>query len=92
VTTTTSTTPQPGTLFGDVNLDGNITADDAQMALMAYIYQLASKPSGITAQQEKIADVDGNETITADDAQYILMYAVKKLAGLNPEWSDIIQK
>ena len=24
-------------------------------------------------------------------AQYILMYAVKKLAGLNPEWRDIIQ-
>ena len=53
---------------------------------------LASKPSGITAEQEKIPDVDESGTITADDAQYILMYAGKKLAGLNPEWSEIIQK
>ncbi len=72
-------------------MNGKVNADDAQMALIAYINQLASKPSGLTELQEQIADVDGNGKITAEDAQYILIYAVQALANKNPQWSDIIK-
>ena len=93
-TTTTTTTTEiqpPEYLFGDVDMNGKVNADDAQMALIAYINQLASKPSGLTELQEQIADVDGNGKITAEDAQYILIYAVQALANKNPQWSDIIK-
>ena len=76
---------------GDMDGSGTITADDAQMALMAYLKQLSAGDSGLTAEQFAIADVDNNGILNADDAQYILIYATQFLAGLNPQWSDIIQ-
>jgi hypothetical protein len=92
-TTTTTTAPViPPEFLGDVDLDETITADDAQMALMAYLNQLAGNPPIISEMQKDLADVDRSGTVTADDAQYILIYAIKTLAGLNPVWSEIIQK
>ena len=62
------------------------------MALMAYLNQLAGNPPIISEMQKDLADVDRSGTVTADDAQNILIYAIKTLAGLNPVWSEIIQK
>lgn len=76
---------------GDVNMDWSITADDAQLALMAYLSHLSSSKWGLTVQQYRRANVNEDETLNADDAQCILMYAVKELAGLRPEWNDIIK-
>lgn len=92
---TTTTTTAPVILpdfLGDVDLDETITADDAQMALMAYLNQLAGNPPIISEMQKNLADVDRSGTVNADDAQNILIYAIKTLAGLNPVWSEIIQK
>ena len=76
---------------GDMDGSGTITADDAQMALMAYLKLLSTGSSGLTGVQFETADVDKNGILNADDAQYILIYATQFLAGLNPQWSDIIQ-
>ena len=76
--------------LGDLDGKNGVTADDAQLALMAYLNQLSSGSSGLSAEKFAIADVDKNSILSADDAQYILIYATQKLAGLNPEWSKII--
>ena len=81
----------PEMLRGDLNRSGTITADDAQLALMAYLRQLSSGDSGLSAEEFTIADVDKNGILNADDAQYILIYATQMLANKNPRWSDIIQ-
>ena len=73
-------------LYGDVNGNGEVTAEDSQLTLMEYIYTLAHKPSLLTDAQKMIAnvsgdtDADGNPIITSDDAQYILIYYIKQLA------------
>ena len=83
--------PAAKQLSGDMDGSGTITADDAQMALIAYLKLLSTGSSGLTGVQFETADVDKNGILNADDAQYILIYATQFLAGLNPQWSDIIQ-
>ncbi len=60
--------------YGDINGTGEITADDALLALQASVgkYEL-------TEDQFKAADVDGNGEITANDALLILQYSVGKI-------------
>ena len=63
-----------GSVQGDVNEDGSVTALDAQMALGAYAELIAGNEHGLTETQFAAADVDGNENLSARDAQNILMY------------------
>lgn len=58
-------------VFGDVNSDGNISADDARIALRASV--------GLTqlSEEEKIfADMNRDGKISADDARTILRISV----------------
>lgn len=72
---------EDATLYGDVDLNGRVTAGDATLILRLK----ADDPEvSFNAQQEKNADVDLNGRITAGDATYILRYkaddpAVKEL-------------
>ena len=81
---------EPAALKGDVDGNGAIELDDAQLALAAYTNQLAHKPSGLTAAQEQTADVSGDGEVTVDDAQAILQYYTETLAHKNPTWDKIL--
>lgn len=65
-----------GALKGDVNANGEVTAEDALMALQA-----ATNKITLTATQEQAADVDGEAGVSASDALMILQYATKKIAS-----------
>ena len=79
-------------LKGDVNGNGEIGADDAQMTLKAYVNMLADKESGLNDAQKQAADIDGDNAVTATDAQIILKYYVNTLAGKDVKWEDLLPK
>jgi len=75
---------------GDVDGDGDVSVEDAQMTLQAYTNLLAGKDSGLTAEQAIAADVNGDGEVTVEDAQSILQYYTEALAGKNPTWDKIL--
>ena len=90
-TTTSTTTTEPTALtMGDIDGNGAVELDDAQLALAAYTNQLAHKPSGLNAEQEKAADVTGDGEVTVDDAQAILQFYTETLAHKDPTWDKIL--
>ncbi|MBP0966295.1 MAG: hypothetical protein J5722_01560, partial [Oscillospiraceae bacterium] len=85
--------PASGTksLKGDVNLDGEVSVDDAQLALRAYANRIAGNPTGLDAQQTKNADVNEDGEISVDDAQNILIYYVNNtVAGKVLTWEELL--
>lgn len=67
-------------LRGDVNFDGEISVDDAQMTLQEYANILAGKPGTFTELQNLAADMDEDGYITPSDAQTILQMYTTELA------------
>lgn len=61
-------------LVGDVDFDGMYSAQDASVTLRNYVLLQSSKPSPLSALQQKCADADHNNKFTADDASRILKY------------------
>ncbi len=57
--------------IGDVNMDGEVNAIDAMLALRA-----GAKNIELTDIQLRLANVDGNAGISSDDAIIILRYAI----------------
>ena len=76
---------------GDLNSDGKVGAEDAQMALQAYVNTLAGKPSGLTDAQKAAADITKDGKVDAVDAQIILQYYVNGLAGKVIPWETLVQ-
>ena len=93
-TTTGETTPtEPDYLFGDVNEDGEIGVEDAQLTLNAYVKGIAGKESGLSEKQIKAADVNEDGIVSVDDAQTILIYYVKNtIAKVPTTWEDLLGK
>ena len=60
--------------YGDINGNGEITADDALLALQMTVGKFQP-----TEEQAKAANVDGEGEVTATDALLILQYAVGKI-------------
>ncbi|MCQ2417416.1 MAG: dockerin type I repeat-containing protein, partial [Oscillospiraceae bacterium] len=89
VTTTTPTTAEDS--LGDIDGNGDISADDAQMVLQEYVNILANKPRMFTTEQFAAADINGDGVIGSDDAQYILQYYVLKLANIKVTWRDLVK-
>ncbi len=87
---------EPGTLMGDVNLDGVVDIDDARLVLSCYASQSAGMDYTFHEDSAKniealiMADVDGDGSITLDDARYILIYYAQYSAGLSADWGSII--
>ena len=77
-------------LLGDVNDDGTISIDDAQLTLLEYVNLMAGLDRTLTEQQTLAAEINGDHTISVNDAQYILAYYTDQLAGKKPSWDDII--
>ena len=61
--------------LGDVNGNGEVTAEDALMALQASTNKIS-----LTADQTTAANVDKQDEVTANDALLILQFATKKIA------------
>ena len=51
---------------------------------------MADCESGLTPEQEQLADVNGDNTVSVEDAQMILLYYVQNtLSGIPTEWEDL---
>ncbi len=88
---TTSTAPAP--LRGDVNGDGEVSVDDAQLTLKAYTERIAGNDMKLTDEQIKAADVNGDGEISVDDAQNILIFYVNNtVAGKVLTWDELLGK
>ena len=78
-------------LPGDLNGDGAVSADDAQMTLKAYTERIAGNEMKLTEDQIMAGDVDENEEIGVEDAQSILKYyTAKTVAQKDITWDDIL--
>lgn len=67
---------EPKTLMGDVNLDGNVTIDDATL-----IQKAAADMVVLSDAQKTAADVDGDGRVTVSDATCIQKYIAKYASG-----------
>ena len=63
-------------LRGDINRDGVVSVEDAQLALKAYTNLIAENPSGLNAVQFQAANVLQDSVLDVIDAQCILQYYV----------------
>ncbi len=70
--------------FGDVNLDGKISASDAQTVLRWANNGVA----GVSADKRKRADVDGDGNISVADANKILAYYTDEVVCHNKVYGD----
>jgi hypothetical protein len=61
---------------GDVNGDGNVTAQDASLVLQLVAKKISSTSTGIVYGA---ADVNSDNDVTAQDASLILQYVAKKI-------------
>ena len=83
--------PAAKPLKGDVNLDAEVSVEDAQLALKAYTERLAGKNTGLTDDQLRNGDVTGDGILSVEDAQYILIYYVKNVvSGTKITWDELI--
>jgi hypothetical protein len=93
-TTVTVTTPapaEPDHQTGDADGDGEISAEDAQIALGYYVCVMAGLDSGLTDAQIAAMDIDGDGRVTAADAQCILLYYVNNtVTGTPVTWEELL--
>lgn len=73
--------PPPSIKYGDVDLDGKVSAYDAALTLAEYAAGSAQKPSELKENQRLAADVDGDGKITAGDAGAILSFYTYLASG-----------
>ncbi len=91
-TTTTTTEPAKNILRGDVNLDGTVSIEDAQLALTAYTASMAGLESGLNEDQMTAVDVNLDHQLSIEDAQFILLYYVENSVSGNPTpWDEILK-
>lgn len=80
-------------MTGDLNGNGEVGSDDAQIALKAYTERITGHDTVLSGAQRKAADIDGDGQITAGDAQLILMYyTAKYVSGTNITWEQLLGK
>ncbi|HPQ41440.1 MAG TPA: cohesin domain-containing protein, partial [bacterium] len=72
-------TPNPCVHDGDVTLDGEITAGDAQLGFL-----IALGSYSPTFEEECAADCNGDDTVTAGDAQSIFLTALGMTSCVDP--------
>lgn len=94
-TETTVTTSETQTTYhlGNVNGDEEISVEDAQLTLNAYVRIMAGMDSGLTDEQLKAADVNNDGEVSVDDAQTILIYYVRNTLSNTPTtWDELLGK
>lgn len=88
---------EPTPILGDVDLDGDIDSDDANLVLYYYLLSVMGESEESCDAQllnetyihsAKLgADPNKDKHITADDASAILCYYTETLVGNSPNWS-----
>lgn len=73
------------TIYPDLDGDGRVTAADASMILTAVAKMGAGEPSGLTPEQEEMADANRDGVIAADDAMLVQIFANEAGAGNYPD-------
>lgn len=63
--------PLPDFVYPDINDDGTVDQTDKNMIMTAYTNIMVGNPSGLTAEQENLADCNRDGRITAIDASYV---------------------
>ena len=63
--------PLPDFIYPDINDDGTVDQTDKDMIISAYMNIMVGDPSGLTAEQENLADCNRDGRITAIDASYV---------------------
>lgn len=64
----------PAFPYPDIDDDGTVTAIDASMVLTAYTNIQAGEPSGLTPEQEDLADANRDGIINSVDASLIMSF------------------
>lgn len=78
---------------GDCNLDGAVSVDDAQTALIAYTETVAGNGDGLSDAQRRTGDVNENGSVEVDDALFILKYYVcNTVAKLRVSWDELLEQ
>ncbi len=76
---------------GDLDGDGKVSVEDAQLTLNAYAQTVAGMDSGLTETQKAAANVNGDKEVSVEDAQLILLYYVNNtLAGTAVTWESLL--
>ena len=77
---------------GDLNDDGTVSVDDAQLALSEYTtVSVAGNPSTLEFNQRRNGDINRDGKVTVEDAQLILKYYVQNnVAGTPITWEDLM--
>lgn len=70
---------KPDPLKGDVNGDGEISVDDAQLTLIEYVNTISGLAGSFTDAQKQAGDFNGDQQISVEDAQEILLYYVNDI-------------
>lgn len=78
-------------LFGDANLNGEVSIEDAKLALDEHVaVNLTNMPHIISDPAGRAnADVNGDGVITDRDVMAILKYTVMRDINLNPSWYEL---
>lgn len=83
----------PDYLTGDVDENGEVSVEDAQLALLEYVNAMTGLESSLTERQKRAGDVDGDHEVTVEDAQTILLYYVSNvLSGESVTWDELLGK
>lgn len=64
--------PLPEFIYPDVDGDGVVDMEDYDLIMEAYTNIMTGSPSGLTAEQENLADANRDGRITATDASLVL--------------------
>lgn len=73
--------PLPDFVYPDINDDGTVDQTDKNMIMTAYTNIMVGDPSGLTAEQENLADCNRDGRITAIDASYVGAFIEACTAG-----------
>ena len=93
ITASTSETTEPKTeyLLGDLDDDGKVSVEDAQLALLAYVDAMSGLESNLTEKQKLAGDINGDKEISVEDAQTILIYYVRNtLSSESVTWDELL--
>lgn len=86
--------PVSDSRYPDLDGDGRVTAADAAMILSASANLGAGLESGLTAEQELLADADRDGSITATDAALVQKFVVQIGTGIwsndSEGWTDFL--
>ena len=77
-------------LTGDINDDGAVSVEDAQLTLIEYVSTMAGKAGSFSEKQKLAGDINGDNAVSVEDAQMILLYYVKNtLSGTSVTWDEL---